>query len=103
MMMNSVCLPSAVLGFGLGVPSPSRVLNFSFKPESLLAGLAMVGRGARRTPLCLGNRPSPQEQLHPPAPCRPAAAETLSLRRERPFLPRLLGRSQPQPGGPGQK
>ena len=46
MMINSVCLPSADLGFGRGVPSPNRILNFSFKPESLLVGLAMVGRDA---------------------------------------------------------
>lgn len=43
-MINSVCLPSAHLGFGLDVPSPNSILNFSFKPESLLVGLAMVGR-----------------------------------------------------------
>lgn len=51
-MTNSVCLPSADLGFGLGVPSPKRILNFSFKPESLLVGLAIVGRNAPEDPLC---------------------------------------------------
>lgn len=44
-MINSVWTPSADLGFGLVVRSPKKVLNFSFKPESLLAGLAIVGRG----------------------------------------------------------
>lgn len=68
MMTNSVCLPSAVLGFGLEVPSPNRVLNFSFKPESLLVGLAMVGRRATWDSVRGGNRQRSQQQLHTPAP-----------------------------------
>lgn len=72
MMINSVCLPSADLGFGLGVPSPNRILNFSFKPESLLAGLAMLGRDASEDSSVPTIRQRSQGRLHPPAPPRTA-------------------------------
>lgn len=69
-MINSVCLPSAHLGFGLDVPSPNSILNFSFKPESLLVGLAMVGRAVVEN--CSVQKKnilfdSPQEKFSPPA------------------------------------
>ena len=95
-MINSVCLPSADLGFGRGVPSPKRILNFSFKPESLLAGLAMLGKDAPEDSSVPRIRQRPQGRLCPPANPRFPVGTT--------FLPPAApGRPPPQPGGPGQK
>lgn len=92
-MINSVCLPSADLGFGRGVPSPNRILNFSFKPESLLAGLAMLGKDAPEDSSVPRIRQRPQERLCPPAPQRTAGRpRTLGSRCARPFF-------LPQPPG----
>lgn len=97
MMTNSVCLPSADLGFGLGVPSPKRILNFSFKPESLLVGLAIVGRNALEDPSVPRKQAQRfQEQLHTPAPSGLQLLGTLGLWWV-PFLPEPWGRIQPPP------
>lgn len=98
MMTNSVCLPSADLGFGLEVPSPNRILNFSFKPESLLVGLAMVGRNAT-----WDSARGQQAGISETTPhTRPADQGTLGFWWA-PFLPQPLERNQPQPHCPGQK
>lgn len=81
MMINSVCLPSADLGFGLGVPSPNRILNFSFKPESLLVGLAMVGQDAPEHPSVQTKQARghlSNSSAHLPH-CGPPAVRTLGL------------------------
>lgn len=102
MMINSVCLPSADLGFGLGVPSPNRFLNFSFRPESLLVGLAMAGRNAPEaasTPRKQAEKSGEAPRTCPAADLRMPAREAES--RVGTSLPQLLGGTQAQPSGPG--
>ena len=92
-MINSVCLPSADLGFGRGVPSPNRILNFSFKPESLLVGLAMLGKDAPEDSFVQRIRQRSQGRLCSPSPQRTAGRpRTLGSQWARPFF-------LPQPPG----
>lgn len=93
MTMNSVCLPSADLGFGLGVPSPSRVLNFSFKPESLPVGLAMVGRDAPDAACAQETGRAEVSGAAPPTRprCGPPAPGHLGLRGAPPSSPSFQG------------
>ena len=105
MMINSVCLPSADLGFGRGVPSPNRILNFSFKPESLLAGLAMLGKDAPRGLLCAENQAETSGTAlpaHPAADRRPPADPRFPVGTTF-LLPTAPWRLPSQPGGPGHK
>lgn len=95
-MTNSVCLPSADLGFGLGVPSPKRFLNFSLKPESLLVGLAIVGRNAPEDPSVPRKQAQRfQKQLRTCHSSSAAAGNPRSLVGT--FYPRALGENSTAP------